>query len=317
MLPDTARPSPGAIVSVVIPCLDEEETIFDVIAAVRAQGVAEVIVVDGGSRDRTAERAAAAGARIVVEPRRGYGRSLQSGIATARSDAGIVLFLDGDGSDRPEFIPALVAPIAAGQADFVHGSRTCGDREPGSLSPQQLVAGYVAGILLRLVYGARFTDMSPFRAIRRGALDRLGMSETTYGWNLEMLMRVAAAGLTSVEIAVGQRRRAGGVSKVSGNLVVGLKAAWIIAATFLRLAVSLRRERRSAGDVKQLSEKPRAVPDGGDVAAQPGVGSEAATRRMQRKEEHHDGQEDVRPRPLRRAGRCRARAAAQRRWPAR
>lgn len=240
----TDRPDLGAVVSVVIPCLDEEETIFDVVAAVRAQGVAEVIVVDGGSRDRTSDRAIAAGARVVAEPRRGYGRSLQSGIAAARPDATILLFLDGDGSDRPEFIPALVAPIVAGQAQFVHGSRTRGERQPGSLSPQQLTAGMIAGVLLRLFYGARFTDMSPFRAIRRDVLERLGMSETTFGWNLEMLMRVAAAGLPSIEIPVGQRRRAGGVSKVSGNLVVGVKAAWIIAATFLRLAASLRRERR-------------------------------------------------------------------------
>lgn len=238
-------PELGAVVSAIIPCLDEEVTIFDVVAAVRAQGVAEVIVVDGGSRDRTGERAAAAGARVVIEPRRGYGRSLQSGVAAVRRDATILLFLDGDGSDRPECIPSLVEPIVAGRADFVHGSRTRGKREAGSLSPQQLVAGHLAGVLLRFVYGARFTDMSPFRAIRREVLDRLGMSETTYGWNLEMLMRVAAAGLASTEISVGQRRRAGGVSKVSGNLTAGLKAAWIITATFLRLAISLRRDRRS------------------------------------------------------------------------
>lgn len=238
------RPAPGAVVAAVIPCLDEEDAVATVVAAVLAQGVSEVVVVDGGSRDRTAERAAQAGARVVVERRRGYGRAVQAGIAAARADAGILVFLDGDGSDRPEFIPSLIAPIVEGRAAFVHGSRVRGIREPGSLSAQQLVAGYVAGILLRLIYGVRFTDMSPFRAIRCDALARLGMQDMTYGWNLEMLMRVAAAGLPAEEVAVGQRRRLGGVSKVSGNLIPGLKAAGTIAATFVRLAASLRRARR-------------------------------------------------------------------------
>jgi glycosyltransferase involved in cell wall biosynthesis len=235
----------STIVTAVIPCLDEEEAISPVVAGVLAQGVAEVIVVDGGSRDRTAERAAAAGARVVVEPRRGYGRAVQTGIAAARSDAQIVLFLDGDGSDRPEFIPALIGPIVDGRAVFVHGSRLRGEREPGSLSPQQIAAGHVAGLLLRLFYGVRLTDMSPFRAIRRDVLTRLGMAETTYGWNLEMLMRVAAAQLPVVEIPVGQKRRIGGVSKVSGDPVTGFKAACTIAMTFARLAVSLRRSSRA------------------------------------------------------------------------
>jgi glycosyltransferase involved in cell wall biosynthesis len=237
---------PAAVVAAIIPCLEEEGAIGGVVAAVLAQGVDEVIVVDGGSRDRTAERARAAGARVVLEPRRGYGRALQTGIIEARRDAEILLFIDGDGSDRPEFIPALVQPIVDGRAAFAHGSRTLGDREPDSLSTQQLLAGCVAGLLLRAVYGARFTDMSPFRAIRADALARLGMREQSYGWNLEMLMRVAAAGMPAVEIAVGQRRRRGGVSKVSSSLASGVKAAWVIAVTFVRLAATLRRERVSA-----------------------------------------------------------------------
>jgi hypothetical protein len=123
----------------------------------------------------------------------------------------------------------------------VLGSRVRGPREPGSLAPQQVIAAYVGGLLLHLVYGASFTDLSPFRAIRRDELGRLGMKQETYGWNLEMLMRVAAARLPALEIAVGQRRRIGGVSKVSGNVVAGVKAACSIAATFVRVALELRR----------------------------------------------------------------------------
>jgi glycosyltransferase involved in cell wall biosynthesis len=228
------------VVSAIIPCLDEEPAIGKVVTAVLAHKVSEVIVVDGGSRDRTAERAEAAGARVVVEPRRGYGRAIQAGIAAVRDDADILVFLDGDGSDPAEFIPDLVSPIVAGQAVFVLGSRVRGSREPGSLAPQQVVAGHVGRLLLRAVYGVGFTDLSPFRAIRRDELGRLGMKEATYGWNLEMLMRVAAARLPALEIAVGQRRRVGGVSKVSGNLIAGIKAAWSISATFVRLALELR-----------------------------------------------------------------------------
>ena len=230
-----------AVVSAIIPCLDEETAIGRVVTDVLAQHVSEVIVVDGGSRDRTVERAGAAGARVIVEPRRGYGRAIQAGIAAVRDDADIIVFLDGDGSDPAENISALLAPILAGEAVFVLGSRIRGVREPGSLAPQQIVAGHIGGLLLRLVYGAGFTDLSPFRAIRRDDLAHLGMKEETYGWNLEMLMRVAAARLPVRELAVGQRRRVGGVSKVSGNLMAGLRAAWSISVTFVRLALELRR----------------------------------------------------------------------------
>jgi len=217
------------VVSAIIPCLEEETAIGPVVTAVLAQNVDEVVVVDGGSKDRTVERA-------------GYGRAIQAGIAAVRNDAAIVVFLDGDGSDPAERIPDLVSPIAAGKCVFALGSRVRGAREPGSLSPQQLLAGHVGGLLLRLVYGAGFTDLSPFRAIRCDELRRLGMKEETYGWNLEMLMRVAAARLPALEIAVGQRRRIGGVSKVSGNLVAGIKAALSISTTFIRLALELRGE---------------------------------------------------------------------------
>jgi glycosyltransferase involved in cell wall biosynthesis len=228
------------VVSAIIPCLDEEVAIGPVVTAVLAQNVTEVIVVDGASRDRTVERAQAAGARVVIEPRRGYGRAIKAGIAAVRDDAEILVFLDGDGSDPAERVVDLLSPIIKGEAVFVHGSRVRGNREPSSLAPQQLLAGHVGGLLLRLFYGANFTDLSPFRAIRRDALERLGMKEETFGWNLEMLMRVAAARLPALEIAVGQRRRIGGVSKVSGNLTAGLKAAWSISTTFVRLALALR-----------------------------------------------------------------------------
>jgi len=226
-------------VGVIIPCLNEEEAIGPCVAAVLANGVGEVIVVDGQSSDHTAERAAAAGAKVIVEPARGYGRAMLAGLAHLAPTSMIVLFIDGDGSDRPDIIPALVEPIASGRADFVLGSRLRGEREPGSLSASQIIAGHLAGFLIRLLYGASFTDMSPFRAIRRDALDRLGMAETTFGWNLEMQMRVAAAGLRTLEIPVGQRRRAGGVSKVSGDWRSALRAAAVLMTSFLRLAWQL------------------------------------------------------------------------------
>ena len=234
-------PGTDAIVSVVVPCLDEEEAIAGVVREVLAQGVDEVIVVDNGSSDATAVRARNAGAAVVSEPRRGYGRACAAGLAAVRPDAQVVCFLDGDGSDVPRFLADVAGPVARGEADFVMGSRLRGRREPGSMTPQQVVAGHVAGALLRLVYGVRFTDMSPFRAMRLDQLRRLGMGEATYGWNLEMQMRAAAAGLRIREVAVDHRCRRGGVSKVSGNLAGGLEAAWKIAATFLRLALSLRR----------------------------------------------------------------------------
>ena len=234
-------PGGEAIVSVVIPCLNEQEPIAGVVAEVLAQGVDEVIVADNGSTDATSARAKAAGAQVVSEPRRGYGRACAAGFAAVRRDADTVCFLDGDGSDVPAFLAAVVGPVARGEADFVMGSRLRGNREPGSMTPPQLVAGYLAGALMRVVYGARFTDMSPFRAMRVAQLRTLGMSEVTYGWNLEMQMRVAAAGLRILEIPVDHRCRRGGVSKVSGNLVAGLSAAWKIATTFLRLMATLRR----------------------------------------------------------------------------
>ena len=202
--------------------------------------VDEVLVVDNGSTDATAERARAAGARLVSEPRRGYGRACQAGIAAVAADCEIIAFLDGDGSDCPELLPLLIEPILAGKQDFVIGSRIRGRREPGSMNPPQLIAGWLAGLLLRLLYGVRYSDMCPFRAIRRDALQRLGMAEETYGWNLEMQMRAARAGLRILELPVDHRNRRGGRSKVSGNLSGSLKAVGRIVWTFQRLARDLR-----------------------------------------------------------------------------
>ncbi len=226
----------GGSVSVVIPALDEEEPIPSVVREVLATGIPrEVIVVDNGSADRTAERAAAAGARVVRAPR-GYGRACAAGVAAVSPQCDVIVFLDGDGSDCPEFMSSLVEPIIGGTHDLVIGSRTRGQRERGSMNAQQILAGHVAGLLIRLLYGVRYTDMCPFRAIRRDCLGKLGMREQTYAWNLEMQMKAARAGLRILEVPVNHRCRAGGESKVSGTWRGTFLAGVRILATFLKIA---------------------------------------------------------------------------------
>ncbi|MFN2477455.1 MAG: glycosyltransferase family 2 protein [Chthoniobacterales bacterium] len=224
-------------ISVVIPALNEEEPIGDVVRACLATGIPrEVIVVDNGSTDRTAERAREAGARIVAAPR-GYGRACAAGVAAVSPDCEVIVFLDGDGSDCPELMDQLVRPITEDTHDFVIGSRTRGEREPGSMNAQQVFAGHLAGWLIRPLYGVKYTDMCPFRAIRRDALARLAMKEETYGWNLEMQMRAARAGLRIDEVPVSHRCRTGGESKVSGTVRGTFVAGTRILATLFRVAI--------------------------------------------------------------------------------
>jgi glycosyltransferase involved in cell wall biosynthesis len=227
------------MVCLVIPALNEADVIGDVVRSVPRTVVNQIIVVDNGSTDATAQAANEAGAMVVGEPTRGYGRACRAGMnAAVKAGANIVVFIDGDGSDCPESIDELIRPIQENRFDFVIGSRTRGTRETGSLNTQQVFAARLAGWLLRACYGVNFTDMSPFRAIRSELLQSLPMREETYGWNLEMQMLVAQRRARILEIPVDHRRRRGGVSKVSGTFKGTILATIRIAATFLRVALS-------------------------------------------------------------------------------
>jgi glycosyltransferase involved in cell wall biosynthesis len=221
-------------VTVVIPTYNEAESIGTVVAELPRSAVSRIIVVDGGSSDTTPDRARAAGAEVITVGR-GYGLACLAG-AQAAGTGDIIVFMDGDGADDASAVAAIVAPIARGDCDFVITSRARGEREPGSMAWHQVLAGRAAGMLTRLLYGVRYTDMSAFRAIRRETLLGLGMRELTYGWNLEMQMRAARAGLRVLELPVGYRRRLGGESKVAGSLRGSLEAGAKIVSTFARVA---------------------------------------------------------------------------------
>jgi glycosyltransferase involved in cell wall biosynthesis len=229
---------PGARVVVVIPAFDEQDAIADVISEIPADRVHAVVVVDNASTDRTAERAQGAGATVVREGRRGYGQACLTGIKAARAlGADVLVFLDGDGSDYPSELSLLVDPILAGGADFVVGSRMRGAREPGAMLPQALVGNRLACALMRLVWGAAYTDLGPFRAVRLDALDRLGMADRTFGWTIEMQIRAVQYGLRTFERPVRYRRRVG-VSKITGTLRGTLGASYKILSTIARFALA-------------------------------------------------------------------------------
>jgi glycosyltransferase involved in cell wall biosynthesis len=224
-------------ICVVIPALNEAASIGSVVRSLPWPRIAECIVVDNGSTDETAAVAMAAGARV-VQSARGYGAAMAAGVAATTAE--ILVQMDGDGADRIAFFDAIVGPIERGEADFVLGSRMQGQREPGSMGLSQLIAAHLIGALVRLLYGFRYTDMGPFRAIRRDALARMRMSEMTYGWNLEMQIRAVQLGLRVLEVPVDYGCRIGGESKVSGDLRASVKAAWRILGVFFRVGRSGR-----------------------------------------------------------------------------
>ena len=231
-------------ISVVIPALNEEAAIAGVVAEVLAAmpgaPVRECIVVDNGSTDSTAEQARSAGAVVISQPQRGYGRACATGAAQADPQSDVLVFLDGDGSDVPAEIAMIAGPLLDGRYDFAIGSRIRGQREPGSLLASQVFAGRLAGLAMRLLYGVRYTDMGPMRAITRSALARLQMTEMTYGWNLEMQMKAARAGLRILELPTTCRCRRGGVSKVAGSFTGSMKAAYRILFVLARIALTRR-----------------------------------------------------------------------------
>lgn len=223
-------------IGVIIPAHNEAQSIGLVLAEIPVGLVREVVVVDNASTDATSAEARAAGATVLAEPRPGYGHACLAGMAyyfaqPAEQQPDIIVFLDGDHSDYPEEMPELLAPLLRGEADMVIGSRALGEREAGSLLPQQRFGNWLATRLLRLRYGGQFTDLGPFRAIRATALKGLGMLDQTYGWTVEMQIKAARQGLRTVEVPVRYRRRIG-TSKVSGTvrgtLGAGYKILWTI-----------------------------------------------------------------------------------------
>ena len=219
--------------ALIIPALNEEAAIGATLQEVPPGLFETVIVVDNGSTDDTAQAAQAAGAQLVREPRRGYGAACLAGIAALPHDVQAVVFMDADGSDVPADAARLLAPIQADQADFVLGSRERGESEPGALEAHQRFGNRLAVGLIRLLVGHRYTDLGPFRAIRRSSLESLHMQDRDYGWTIEMQIKAVRQRLRIQEIPVAYRRRRAGRSKISGNLwgsfAAGCKILWTVA----------------------------------------------------------------------------------------
>jgi glycosyltransferase involved in cell wall biosynthesis len=224
-------PTPPRI-SVIIPVFNEQDAIEKVIGDIPGHLPTEIIVVDNGSTDQTAKLAAAMGARIVRENRRGYGSACLAGIA-ATNNPDIVVFLDGDYSDHPNEMPDLIAPILENRADLVIGSRVLGNSEPGALMIQARFGNRLATSLIKILFGVSYTDLGPFRAIRYLALLDLNMRDKTFGWTVEMQVKAAKQALKIQEVPVSYRKRIG-VSKITGTIEGTLKAGWKILFTIFR-----------------------------------------------------------------------------------
>lgn len=220
-------------VAVIIPALDEAGNIGAVVAAIDRTLVDRVIVVDNGSRDDTVGCARAAGAIVEIEPRRGYGAACLRGIAAA-TDAAILVFLDGDGSDDATEIPLLLDALSQRGADMVIGSRVLGDADPGALTAVQRFGNALTCRLVRWLWGVNYSDLGPFRAITADALRQLRMQDQDFGWTIEMQVKAAQQQLTVVEVPVRRRCRQAGVSKVSGNLRGSFLAGKKILSTVFR-----------------------------------------------------------------------------------
>jgi glycosyltransferase involved in cell wall biosynthesis len=222
-------------VAVLIPACNEEASLPLVLGAIPRNLVSEVVVVDNGSTDGTAEVARAGGATIVVERRRGYGSACLAGIAYLRGGRpDVIVFLDADFSDDPGEMPGLIDPILRGEQDLVIGSRTLGRRERGALLPQAIVGNWIATRLIRLLYRRRFTDLGPFRAIRLDRLSDLEMRDPGFGWTAEMQVKAAKRGLRTAEVPVSYRRRRAGASKITGTWAGAFRAGVGILWTVVR-----------------------------------------------------------------------------------
>jgi glycosyltransferase involved in cell wall biosynthesis len=218
--------------SVIIPTHNEAEAIGRVLRDLPADLTTEVIVVDSRSTDGTCDIAAASGARVIQEPRRGYGRACLTGIASANAPD-VVAFLDGDYSDRPSELPLILAPITEGRADIVLGSRLHAGTSEGALPWHQAFGNRLAASLIRLLYGVELTDLGPFRAVRAEIIRKLDLRETTYGWAVEMILKGALAGYRVVEVPVSYYPRIG-KSKISGTVKGTLGAGWFILSLIMR-----------------------------------------------------------------------------------